>query len=226
MPAYAWLKEGGPVMAVLAGFSVLATALVLLKVWQFIALRLSPRPSLDRVVAGLGTGDPQAAMAEVACGRHPVSAVAASVLDSVFNRGLSAAAVEAEASRVGSAEVCRLESWLRGLAAIAYLSPLLGLLGTVLGMIEAFRRIQEAGPRVDAALLSGGIWEALLTTAFGLAVAIPAMAAFHLLEGEVDRLRTAMKDAAVRVMLACGSEPAASGSVEVRPTAADGSYGV
>ena len=68
-------------------------------------------------------------------------------------------------------------------------------------MIEAFRQIQHAGSQVDPALLSGGIWVALLTTAFGLAVAIPAMAAFYLLEGEVDRVRAVMRDKSRQLMV-------------------------
>ncbi|MFP6717413.1 MAG: MotA/TolQ/ExbB proton channel family protein, partial [Alphaproteobacteria bacterium] len=82
----------------------------------------------------------------------------------------------------------------------ANLSPLLGLLGTVLGMIKAFARLESAGTKVDPAILAGGIWEALLTTAFGLSVAIPALAAFYILEGQVENVRAQMKDATIRVL--------------------------
>ena len=89
---------------------------------------------------------------------------------------------------------------MRGLEVIASLSPLLGLLGTVLGMIKAFVRLESAGTKVDPAILAGGIWEALLTTAFGLSVAIPALAAFYILEGQVENVRAQMKDASIRVL--------------------------
>jgi biopolymer transport protein ExbB len=82
---------------------------------------------------------------------------------------------------------------------IGTLSPLLGLFGTVLGMIEAFRRLEAAGSRVDPSILSGGIWGALLTTAVGLAVAIPTIAALNWLERRVERLAHDMDDAAARV---------------------------
>ncbi|MDR1179019.1 MAG: MotA/TolQ/ExbB proton channel family protein [Spirochaetales bacterium] len=65
------------------------------------------------------------------------------------------------------------------LASIASIAPLLGLFGTVLGMIEVFQKLAALGGRADVALLSGGIWVALLTTAFGLLVAIPALLAHH-----------------------------------------------
>ena len=76
---------------------------------------------------------------------------------------------------------------------ISNIAPLLGLLGTVIGMINAFSKLEEAGSRVDPAILAGGIWEALLTTAFGLIVAIPALAAFYWLDGRVDKAREDMR---------------------------------
>ena len=65
------------------------------------------------------------------------------------------------------------------LASIAAIAPLFGLFGTVLGMIEVFQRLAALGGRADVALLSGGIWVALLTTAFGLFVALPSLLAHH-----------------------------------------------
>jgi len=78
-----------------------------------------------------------------------------------------------------------MERYLRGLATIASLSPLLGLLGTVIGMIRAFIQIEIHGGNVNASLLAGGIWEALLTTAAGLSVAIPCLLFFNLFQGKV-----------------------------------------
>lgn len=98
-------------------------------------------------------------------------------------------------ARSGSRELKKLGKNLRTLGIIAHISPLLGLLGTVTGMIKAFIKIQELGGSVDAAVLAGGIWEALLTTAAGLCVAIPAIVAYHYFEGKVDDFSSQMKDA-------------------------------
>jgi len=98
-------------------------------------------------------------------------------------------------ARAGSRELRKLGKNLRTLGIIAHISPLLGLLGTVTGMIKAFMKIQELGGSVDAAVLAGGIWEALLTTAAGLCVAIPAMVAYHYFEGKIDDFSAQMKDA-------------------------------
>ncbi|MDO6806083.1 MotA/TolQ/ExbB proton channel family protein, partial [Wenyingzhuangia sp. 1_MG-2023] len=83
------------------------------------------------------------------------------------------AALREETLRLARIEVGKLTQGLRPLEVIANIAPLLGLFGTVLGMIEAFQAMEAAGSKVDPAVLSGGIWQALLTTAGGLAVAIP-----------------------------------------------------
>jgi len=103
-------------------------------------------------------------------------------------------------SRAGSRELRRLEKNLRILGIIAHISPLLGLLGTVTGMIKCFMKIQELGGRVDASVLAGGIWEALITTAAGLSVAIPTIIFYHYFEGQVDNFSHLMKDAAESLM--------------------------
>lgn len=99
-------------------------------------------------------------------------------------------------ARAGSRIVRRLDKNLRGLAIIGNITPLLGLLGTVIGMIRAFMKIQELGGRVDASVLAGGIWEALITTAAGLSVAIPTLVAYHYFEGRADNIAAQMKDVA------------------------------
>ncbi len=93
--------------------------------------------------------------------------------------------------REGSVALEQLENHLNKLATIAHISPLLGLLGTVTGMILAFKQVQ-AGGQADVGLLAGGIWEALLTTAVGLSIAIPAMAAFNYFEARVDKTQSRM----------------------------------
>jgi len=70
---------------------------------------------------------------------------------------------------------------------LAHITPLLGLFGTVLGMIAVFRRVQELQGQADVTVLAGGIWEALLTTAFGLAIAIPCAAAYHYFQSLASR---------------------------------------
>ncbi len=103
-------------------------------------------------------------------------------------------------SRAGSKLVRDMDQHLRGLAIIGNITPLMGLLGTVTGMIKAFMKIQELEGRVDASVLAGGIWEALITTAAGLAVAIPTLVAYHYFEGKVDNISARMKEAIAELL--------------------------
>jgi biopolymer transport protein ExbB len=103
-------------------------------------------------------------------------------------------------SRAGSKILRQMSKYLRALAVIVNTATLLGLLGTVTGMIKAFMKIQELGGRVDASVLAGGIWEALITTAAGLFVAIPTMLFYHYFESKVDNISAAMKEAATEFL--------------------------
>ena len=87
----------------------------------------------------------------------------------------------------GSEQLKKLESKLPALSAIAHLTPLMGLLGTVIGMIKCFQEIHSIGGQADVTQLAGGIWEALLTTAFGLIVAIPVTALYHYFDNITGR---------------------------------------
>jgi biopolymer transport protein ExbB len=201
------LAQGGPVMYVLLCMSILATAIVLLKLWQFFRSGMRGNAFVAPALAALRSKEHGRAIGMLQEIKSPVARVMLAAVTCAADPGMRTADVEAEVGRVGSAEVRKLESYLRGLSGIAHLSPLLGLFGTVTGMIRAFMKVQEAGARVDASLLAGGIWEALLTTAFGLAVALPAMAAYYFLEGEVDQARGTMKDVSVRILVHFGRNP-------------------
>jgi len=102
--------------------------------------------------------------------------------------------------RAGSRLLRKLDKNIRGLAVIGSITPLLGLLGTVVGMIRAFMKIQELGGKVDASVLAGGIWEALITTAAGLSVAIPTLVAYHYFQGRVDNIDSRIKDIASELL--------------------------
>lgn len=224
MTLYKLLEDGGPVMYVLLGLSVLATTIILMKLFQFFRSGLFRMDFIEESLSALHTEGPSEALYVLKKQNNPVAQVMQCALRCGVDPEMSAKDVDAEVSRVGSAQIRNLESWLRGLSSIAHLSPLLGLLGTVIGMISAFMQLEAAGSRVDPSLLSGGIWVALLTTAFGLTVAIPAMAAFHYLEGEVDKARAAMHDACVRILLYFNKNTAVS--AHEAPLVEEESYGI
>ncbi|GJL78909.1 MAG: biopolymer transporter ExbB [Nitrospinaceae bacterium] len=96
--------------------------------------------------------------------------------------------MEEELSEVGQEEINKHNRYLRGLEVIASITPLMGLLGTVIGMVQAFSKVAEHKGIVDPSLLAGGIWEALLTTAAGLSVAIPTMVMLHFFNRRTENI--------------------------------------
>ncbi|MBU4152902.1 MAG: MotA/TolQ/ExbB proton channel family protein [Proteobacteria bacterium] len=101
-----------------------------------------------------------------------------------------------------SRELKLLERHLGTLSALGNIATMLGLLGTVFGMIKAFMAVAELGGRVNASVLAGGIWEAMLTTAYGLIVAIPIVFFHNYLEGRVEDLQASHEEVAVYLVKA------------------------
>ena len=182
-----WLANGGPVMWLLVLLSLVASAIVIAKLIQFALLRPLASANGDKALALLRQGEAQAAADQAQVGKDPLSRTLAAVL--VLTNDWEEAALRQARQQIES-----LRGGMRALELIAAVAPLLGLLGTVFGMIEAFRALEQAGSQVDPSLLSGGIWEALLTTAAGLTVAIPALAAFHWFDRTLERLRFLLED--------------------------------
>jgi len=195
------LGVGGPVMWVLAALSVLALAIVIVKMLDFLRFGVWRRRAALKAIVELENGERDAALERAAKASGPLADVVAAALRGRLRGGDDTLARE-EVGRRGAAWLDSLRTGLRPLELIGTLAPLLGLLGTTLGMIEAFRELEAAGNRVDPSVLSGGIWEALLTTAAGLSVAVPAIAAHVAFERSLERLHHAMQDAATRVLTA------------------------
>jgi len=199
---FRYMDEGGVVMYVLLAISVLALTLMIVKLIQFRVLRISNAGFIDPALRAWQGGRAGEAMGILGAARNPVARVLEAALQGSAAAGLKEELVKEEVARVAGLQLDNLRTGLRSLALIATISPLLGLLGTVLGMITAFKALQGAGSRVDPSILSGGIWVALLTTAAGLIIAIPAAAAHNWMEGVVYRVQRAMEDAATRVFTA------------------------
>lgn len=108
---------------------------------------------------------------------------------------------------VAQLQVPRLESNLSLLATVGYIAPLLGLLGTVIGMIKAFQELNNAMGAAPISDLAGGIWEALVTTAFGLVVAIPAYVAYNFLASRLNHLITDMERCGIEIIQILAESP-------------------
>lgn len=191
---------GGPVVALLGAVSVVALAVVLAKLWQFRGLGVGRHEALRRAIREADAGAEAAARAALARSRSHLSPVLVHALGEGAGQARSRLQAEIDAG------LARLESGFRLLDSVVQLAPLLGLFGTVLGMIEAFQALQAAGAAVDPSALAGGIWVALLTTAVGLGVAMPTALCLTYLESRVAAER-ALADEALEVLLRPGFGP-------------------
>lgn len=145
--------------------------------------------------------------------------VARLVKVAILNRERGRDGVREALEEAGLNEVPKLEEKLGLLATIAQLSPLLGLLGTVLGFIKIFNVIQLAGAHAQLEQLSGGIWQALISTAAGLAVAIPSYAAYNYLVSRVNEIVLDMERASSEALrLAAGETGPVGGNGGAVPT--------
>jgi biopolymer transport protein ExbB len=169
--------KGGVLMWPILGCSVAALALIVTKAVQLQGALMHLSASLDAVLAG----QPD----EIA----PVIEAVRSGAD------------EKQVAFVGTKQIRTLERGLGLLGLIANIAPLLGFTGTVTGMIQAFMAIaSHTGGRVEPAMVAGGIYEALITTAGGLFVAIPTHVALHFLEARLDVVSLRMRDIAMTLL--------------------------
>lgn len=213
---------GGPVVLILLALSVVAFTIAFVKLWQFALAGLERSRLTEAALSQWRDGQWTSAMQMLYGRRRPMPRVVWAAMCSLARDDLDVSLAREEVTRVAAAELEQLRGFLRPLEVIATLSPLLGLLGTVLGMIEAFQQLESAGRQVDPAVLSGGIWQALLTTAVGLAVAIPVLIMHHWLERRVERFGLLLEDAVTRVFTQRAVSPADVDADTDAPTVEDG----
>lgn len=189
--------KGGPLMWPILLCSVISITIILERLYHFYRARTKIPNIFARVKRLLQKGKADEALKLCESTSGPIAHILAI---GIHIRKRSLEEKEKIIARAGSRAVRQLDKNLRGLAIIGNITPLLGLLGTVTGMIKAFMKIQELGGRVDASVLAGGIWEALITTAAGLSVAIPTIIFYHYFEGRVDNVVSQIKDVASELL--------------------------
>jgi biopolymer transport protein ExbB len=201
-----FMDRGGLVIWVIAALSVGTLAVALWKAWRLILSGAWAGARTEAALALWVRGEGEAARAALAGRRGLRARLALAAMSSAA--ALPESAAREETVRVARGLLAEVRTGLRALELSATISPLLGLFGTVLGMIAAFQALQEAGARADPSALAGGIWEALLTTAAGMAVAILASLALSWFESVAERLGHDMEDIATRIFVArAGGSP-------------------
>jgi biopolymer transport protein ExbB len=188
--------NGGPLMYPILVCSVIGWAIFLERIRTYRKVYREMPPVLRQVEELLLSGNPEQA---VACCRANASPLARILLVVLTANKAQRSQIKELADEVGSRETVALQRYLGLLATIANIAPLLGLLGTVFGMIEAFNIIARVGAGTPATL-GGGISEALITTAAGLSVAVPMILIHRYLSSRADRLVLEMEANAIRIV--------------------------
>jgi biopolymer transport protein ExbB len=194
------LMKGGFVMIPIALLSIYAMAVILYKIVQINGSAALKTGFVDPVMQHVKRGEYTDAETLLQKTAGPVARVMRTAIRCVLDREMSVKSRESEIARVGTAEIQILEAHLRGLEMSYNIAPLMGLLGTVVGMVSVFSTISDAGGGVNPALLAGGIWEALIATVAGLVVAIPCVVAYYIFDGIIERIRTQMRDVAIQIL--------------------------
>ncbi|HEY8521218.1 MAG TPA: MotA/TolQ/ExbB proton channel family protein [Gammaproteobacteria bacterium] len=190
------VKAGGWTMLPIIACSVVAVAIVLERLWTLQRKRVLPPDLTQRVAEWIRSGQLDQGHLQALHQSSPLGQVLAAGL---ARRHLPREIIKESIEDSGRHVVHELERYLNALATIAGVSPLLGLLGTVSGMIRAFSAITTQGVG-NPTVLAGGIAEALITTAAGLIVAIPALIGYRFLRGRVDGLVVQIEKEAMKFL--------------------------
>lgn len=196
-----FLSKGGFLVGPILFCSVIALAIFLERLLRFARLPLGENKLAEDISNHIKRGEDHQAYELANRSNSPMGRMLSNAME-VKNQDRET--LETVIYHSTNEEIRGLSKYLQGLATIGNIAPLLGLLGTVIGMIKAFMVIQEMGGKVNASVLAGGIWEAMLTTALGLAVALPTIVAHSYLISRVERFESGLRDGAVTFIKALG----------------------
>jgi len=179
------LAKGGWLMIFIGIFSLIAVGIFIERLMVLRKAKINLNAFLIKIRQYINKRDYENALIVCSNTPGPISKV---LEKGIRLRGQSREEIKDAIESAGRAEIYQLEKGFAALATISGVAPLTGFLGTVTGMIQAFMRIQELGGNVNATVLAGGIWEALITTAAGLLVGILTLLAYNFLVTKVQRL--------------------------------------
>jgi biopolymer transport protein ExbB len=197
MNIFSILVRGGWLMIPIAICSFIAAAIIVERWLSLRRARVNTGTLMNRVRQALRGGEMGRAID--VCEETP-GPVAGMLKEGIQRAGASRSLIRETVEGAGKAELYKLERGLDSLATVASVAPLLGFLGTVTGMIRAFMEIQSLGGQVNANVLAGGIWEALMTTAAGLTVGIPALIFYNWLVGKVHHFVFEMERSSMELL--------------------------
>ncbi len=198
MNVYDLFQQGGPLMWVILAASVVGVFFFFERLYTLQRGRVLPRPFVDRIRGMVSKGKAEGALLLCEENGSSIALMMAAALRA-FLRGKDRRDIKEQVEEVGNREVAHLDRNVEIVGTVASITPLLGLLGTVVGMIQVFQRFVDAYSAGQATpdVFAQGIWTALITTAFGLMIAIPMLILYKFLQGRNDRLVVEMEEDAM-----------------------------
>ena len=193
-------EQGGPLMWAILVASIVGVAVFLERLWSLQPGKVLPRSFVDRIRALVSKGQDHPRRSCCARRTAPASRCSWRPRIRTYGRhGKDRAKIKEAVEEVGNREVARMDRNVEIVGTVASVTPLMGLLGTVIGMISVFQNFVESYKTgvVGPDTFAEGIWQALITTAFGLTIAIPMLVAYKFLQGRNDRIIVEMEEDAI-----------------------------
>jgi len=179
---FSLIVKGGPIMIPIILGSIVALAIILERFWMLRKIRINFQQFAQEVFLLLERGQFQKALERCEAVEHPIGDV---FKLGILNRNLKRQEIESMMEREGNEQIQYLEQYLGALMIIIGVEPMLGFLGTIVGLIQAFMAWEHLGTNITVSALAAGIYQAMITTAAGLIVAIPAYILYHLIVGKI-----------------------------------------
>lgn len=183
---YNYIDKGGLIFIILIFFSIISITIIFLKIIQFSSLNQKSVDQIEEEIVSSENLDDFIRKKKISNMYCNIIYSAAVILK---KNKMEKSQKVAEISVIANKEIKKNEKFLPSLEIISQTSPLIGLLGTVIGMISSFNQLEIGGSTIDPAVLAGGIWTALLTTAAGLIVAIPAVISHYFFEKKIEKFQ-------------------------------------
>lgn len=179
---FSLIIKGGPIMIPIILGSIIALAIILERFWTLWKIRLNTPQFAEQVFLLLQKGQSQRALELCETVGHPIADV---FKLGILNRTLKREEIDSMMEREGEEQIQYLEQYLGALLIIIGVEPMLGFLGTIVGLIQAFMAWEQLGSNITVSALAAGIYQAMITTAAGLIVAIPYYVVYHLIVGKI-----------------------------------------
>lgn len=166
-----WVVKGGPVMIPILLGSVIGLAIIIQKLWMLFNIRIDSAAFTSEIISKVEAGRLDEAVD--ICNKSLKYPIAATLKAGLEKKELPPHEIEKVLERAGNRQVNNMERYIGGLISIIGIEPLLGFLGTITGLIKAFMAWEAAGSDITVSALASGIYEAMITTATGLSIAVP-----------------------------------------------------